>query len=545
MAGHLFIVNGDLNKIACDAVLVPTDADFVVEPKWHMAPQHLVDKQRELGWQRRHVCALFRDNAVQEIYKDDAGRQIWLGNIGMYGRHQTFEMFASKVSAFVAEASSELRSAELAERSWLPPRLAMNVVGSGEGGGGDVKGNLVKGLVELLETLVVEYDVDLILVTFGEKSYAAAQCVRKQLHGKNVQAAWAFDAEANPALADAAAELAHRAVDSQLVLFIGAGVSAGAGLPTWHELIADLASDAQITDPTLVDRLLKKDLRDCATILERLLDQRHPELVAEGGYLRRTVASRLESRKVYALAHGLLASLPSNEAITTNFDRLFESAVKVSNRDIAVLPNDPRDTGGRWLLKLHGTVTEPAKMILTRADYLNMPRQYGALMGLVQGLLMMRHLMFVGYSLRDEDFHELVHEVREARGGSSVGIGGGTVLTLFDDDLDRQLWIDDLNMIPMMICAPPDQTDAVEGVKLQRQAARQLEIFLDLVGYLSTTSAAFFMDEDYIHLLSDSEVKLRHRLLKVYKQTNSDPDGPITGNVRRFLIDELGAGGGG
>lgn len=37
-------------------------------------------------------------------------------------------------------------------------------------------------------------------------------------------------------------------------------------------------------------------------------------------------------------------------------------------------------------------------------------------MGRVQGMLLMRHMMFVGYSLKDEDFHELMHEVRAARG---------------------------------------------------------------------------------------------------------------------------------
>ena len=533
MSGHLFIINGDLNKIACDAVLIPTDPNFKVEPKWHVAPKPLVDQRRERGWDGRQVCLL---------YEDVAGREIWLGDIGMYGRDRTFEVFEPRIRAFVSDACTELESVQPAERRWLKPRLAMNVVGSGEGGGADVKGNLVKGLVELLETLAVHHDVDLILVTFGEKSYAAAQRVRRQLHGMNVQAAWKFDADANPALIDEAAELANRAIASQLVLFIGAGVSAGAGLPTWSDLITSLARDALINEQTLIDRLLKKDLRDCATILERLLDQRHPEGVADGGYLRLTAASRLDSGRVYALAHGLLASLPSDEAITTNFDTLFESAVKVAQRDIAVLPNDPRDTGGRWLLKLHGTVTDPKTLVLTRSDYLNMPRQYGALMGLVQGLLMMRHLMFVGYSLRDEDFHELVHEVREARGDGAGGIGGGTVLTLFDDDLDRQLWIDDLKMIPMMNCAPPDDIDAVASARLQQRAARELEIFLDLVGYLSTTSAAFFLDKDYGHLLSDSEIKLRRWLLTIYKKTSGDTDGPVAEKIRQFLINDLGAG---
>ena len=112
-------------------------------------------------------------------------------------------------------------------------------------------------------------------------------------------------------------------------------------------------------------------------------------------------------------------SLPSQEAVTTNFDTLFEAAANIGAKRVAVLPENPSTTDGRWLLKLHGSIDRSDEIVLTRADFLNMPRQYGALMGLVQGLLLMRHMMFVGYSLSDEDFHELIHEVRTARGGLS------------------------------------------------------------------------------------------------------------------------------
>lgn len=36
----------------------------------------------------------------------------------------------------------------------------------------------------------------------------------------------------------------------------------------------------------------------------------------------------------------------------------------------------------------------------------------GALYGIVQALLVTKHLLFIGYSLSDEDFHELADEIR-------------------------------------------------------------------------------------------------------------------------------------
>ena len=34
MGGHLFVVHGDLTAIACDAVLIPTDAGFTITSSW-------------------------------------------------------------------------------------------------------------------------------------------------------------------------------------------------------------------------------------------------------------------------------------------------------------------------------------------------------------------------------------------------------------------------------------------------------------------------------------------------------------------------------
>lgn len=33
--GHLYVVDGDLTRIACDAWLLPTDDDFDITEAWH------------------------------------------------------------------------------------------------------------------------------------------------------------------------------------------------------------------------------------------------------------------------------------------------------------------------------------------------------------------------------------------------------------------------------------------------------------------------------------------------------------------------------
>jgi hypothetical protein len=162
-----------------------------------------------------------------------------------------------------------------------------------------------------------------------------------------------------------------------------------------------------------------------------------------------------------------------------------------------------------------------------------MPRKYGALMGLVQGMLLMRHMMFVGYSLQDEDFQELLHEVRAARGNSANPVGRGTVLTLFEDALDREIWADDLDVIPMI--------SGTRTLPSREVVARELEVFLDLVAFLSTTSAAFFLDKTY-RSLSDDESRLRDSLIELAAMTRDSKIGSIGFVVEQFL-KTLGAAG--
>ncbi len=512
MAGHLFVVNGDLTKLACDAILIPTDPGFNIETPWE---DLLAGRKLPAIWDANNLAPLAR-----------AGKEpkIWLGNIGLPGRIWKFDAFEPTVKRFVEKASAAARLVDDDDRiyPWPKPRLAVNVIGSGRGGGFGNKGELVRGLIQTLQELANKHDVDLVLVTFGEKPYAAAQRVRRDVVGDaDLATTWRFGNHAHENLLAEGRRLADAAIDSQLVLFIGAGVSAGAGVPMWKALLTGLAEDAGM-DPELIKLLESKDVRDQATLIGRRLHD-------SGSRLQNVVVSKLASFKRYSLQHALLASLPSREAITTNFDKLFEAASRIERQRLAVLPNDPSRTGGRWLLKLHGSVDAPEKIVLTRSDYLEMPKRYGALIGLVQGLLLMRHMMFVGYSLQDEDFHELIHEVRSAR-GDDAGPARGTALTLFDDGLERDLWEDDLHIVPITTLPPSSERIP--------EAARELEILLDLVGFLSTTSAAFFLDPTY-ETLSTDEASLRKALTELVERTRGSDRHTVGNKVRRFLA-ELG-----
>lgn len=53
--GHLFIIDRDLTKLACDAILAPIDVVFKIEPRW----DHLLDGQLypHRGTAKRHFLS--------------------------------------------------------------------------------------------------------------------------------------------------------------------------------------------------------------------------------------------------------------------------------------------------------------------------------------------------------------------------------------------------------------------------------------------------------------------------------------------------------
>ena len=154
-AGHVFVVNGDLKKIACDAWLLPTDATFHVTPIW----ANVVDLPPAGG----HMTGLQWDgNRVLRWTDNGDSPMIWLGDIGAINADP--DWYCAGLSAFVEEAARAIRSAP--SRS-ARPRLAVNLMGSGRGGLFEHKGALVKELLACSYRVAVEHDVDLILVTWG------------------------------------------------------------------------------------------------------------------------------------------------------------------------------------------------------------------------------------------------------------------------------------------------------------------------------------------------------------------------------------------
>ena len=496
MAGHVFITQSDLTRLNCDAWLLPCDETLHINPVWTIS-EDVLQQIHRLQEGEMSLPPEWGSTGVRvlPLRGSTEGLEPYLVNVG--GGHSTrIDWYMDGVRQFLDVVANQALI-ESNPTGRMKPLVGMPLVGVGLGGASKVKGAVVRTLIEFLHQAVESREIDIALVVKDEPAFIAVQNARRQYLANPGRSApntsWL---ELSQRLVLEAERLAAHAAVGRLVLFVGAGVSQGAALPNWRELLEGLAEDAGMSSQ---ERKALERLHS----LDRALIIQH-RLEARGTTIGQAVSNRIDSGR-FSLAHSLLASLPVGEVVTTNYDCLFEEASVAANRKVAVLPYEAAIGQSRWLLKLHGSVTHPDDIVLTREHYLRYADRRAALGAIVQALLITRHMLFVGFSLTDDNFHRIVDDVRKVvRSTSERGTVSpfGSALLVKSDDLLEELWRDDLHLVSM----------EGKGYFEASDQARQLDVFLDLLVSESVHGNSPLLDPAYDGILSDEEREIRELL---------------------------------
>jgi SIR2-like domain len=478
----VFIVRGDLRRLVCDGWLMPASRDGRPESKW------LRPGAPEPPWPDPPTDFRRGPRRVLNVPDWPADKpRPWLVNLDT-GPDAPADWFLDGVRQFLAAAGPAAENAPVTGRG--TPLLALPIINNAPEPLRPDAARIVAGLLPLLLEAVRPGTFDVALVAHDGPAFAAAQAAREQAGGD-----WPGLGDRLRARAD---ELARFATRGDLALFLGAGVSAGAGLPLWGEMLDRLARRAGMDDRDRTG-LRKLPALDQAAVIERRLG---------GPDELRAAVRDLSSGDHYGLTHALLATLPVRETVTTNYDELFELAWEARGRKPSVLPYRLRPNADAWVLKMHGSVSHPEDIVLTREHQLAYEERHAALAGIVQTLLLTRHMLFVGFSLSDDNFHRIADDVRrvlrslEADGKSESPVGKpfGTAVVLRRRRLVEELWGDDLRWVG--VGRPADRG---------RAPARRLEVFLDYL-LAQTRDTAHLLDRRYERLLDGGERALREAL---------------------------------
>ena len=166
MSGHVFIVRGDLRRLACDARLIPTSRRARPGDEW-FPPGYAGPRQGNPfvnGGPR-----------VQPLDRAVPGQpRVWLGLIGSRGKPVSW--YADGAAEFLDAAAGAIASAgEPPVFGRATSLLALPVVGTGHGGAAAMAGEVVQELLPRLRefasrTFPGGRDFDVALVCFDAAS---------------------------------------------------------------------------------------------------------------------------------------------------------------------------------------------------------------------------------------------------------------------------------------------------------------------------------------------------------------------------------------
>ncbi len=196
-------------------------------------------------------------------------------------------------------------------------------------------------------------------------------------------------------------ELVAATTSGNAVLFVGVGLSMEAGLPSGDELITPLADRINLPanqrdDPFKVAQFYENQRGRNALI----------------SYIKDLTDT---TGKLPTANHRRLARLGISTWITTNFDDLLEQTLRAAGVRFKTVVRDSdlsyASAGQLMLIKLHGDSAQPETIVITRQDYNTYARRFPRVQEKLSGLLVDKTFLFIGYSISDPDFNQILDEV--------------------------------------------------------------------------------------------------------------------------------------
>jgi hypothetical protein len=215
--------------------------------------------------------------------------------------------------------------------------------------------------------------------------------------------------------------------------FVGAGLSAGAGLPGWYDLIAELSTRIGYELPPA-----KWATGDA------LIDAAQAYVNRQGLH---SLISHLKDRldttgKEPTAAHRALARLPISLVLSANFDNLLERVFRDVGKRVEVVVRDSaipfmrRGPDTVNIVKLYGDLDQPDTIVLARQQYESYFLQRPQMVKLLETELARSDTLYLGWSGSDPYF-KLVFGELLSRFGQMMRPGYAVMFDVTDAQRDE------------------------------------------------------------------------------------------------------------
>ena len=418
MDGHIFVVNGDITQLKAHAVAYSTSTALREDGNLYPAFRNHLPEFVPLFAALPRPCQL--------------GEAFWLPLPGQRLPHGVVVVAAAgggrsldrATKARLAVQNALIKAIRELRRQFPEPEpvlIALPTFRQGMGGDRNVRLESARVQLDKAREVVGQHPgVDVVFVPYTTDSYQVFLQARRDV---GLAPVCPIEAAPLPGLIDALRE-------RRCVLFVGAGLSAGAGLPNWQKLIQELAESLGIGQVTRDDRDYYLDLA------QWYVEKRG------GAELSRLIAGLFGATQgTPTLAHYLLMALPIRLVLTTNYDTLVEQTLMALRRYPVTIveQKDVVHTGrteGVCVVKLHGDAARGEGIVLCRDDYDAFFRTRPALALLLEGLLLNQTFLFAGYGLKDPNFRQIYSRIADMLQGAereafSLMVEAGTETTPF------------------------------------------------------------------------------------------------------------------
>ena len=194
--------------------------------------------------------------------------------------------------------------------------------------------------------------------------------------------------------------------NGKLVMFVGAGVSALSGYPSWSGLIEKL-------DLSMNKKGWYSD-EEYLTIPQKYYNSRGNKEYYD--IIKNTFDMELEPNYI----HNKILRLNPTHIITTNYDSLIEKSVIKHGLFYDVISRD-RDVATtkskKFIIKMHGEIKHE-NIVLKEEDFINYDNNFKLIETLVKSIIASNLVVFVGYSIKEINVKKILSWVKELQGDS-------------------------------------------------------------------------------------------------------------------------------
>lgn len=216
----------------------------------------------------------------------------------------------------------------------------------------------------------------------------------------------------------------HKAsIQNQLVIFIGAGVSANSGVPTWKNLTESFKNE--------LPGSIKSETDDMKVA------QIYKDTYGEKAYLDKVQNVLKDGKVAFNPIHRAILQLNPVHIITTNYDNLIEQSIKSYYKQYDIITQDSDLPYYRYpnkVVKMHGDF-RAGNIVLTEEDYYNYAAKFPLIRSFVTSLFTTNVVLFIGFSFSDLNLKMILNDIKTILNSSMQ-----RVYLLTTDNVDNEIY---------------------------------------------------------------------------------------------------------